>query len=134
MRGLLAVLIGGLTAIVTYWGGAIAAFVAIRGIALGSPGGPPTAREVVIHFALGFAASFLGARLAIIIARTSPQMHAGAVGLLAGIGAMAAFGKASSEWPPWFGAAMAASCLGGALAAAVWMIRRRPRGAHDRIA
>ena len=134
MRGVFAVLLGGLTAIVTYWGGAIAAVLTMRGIPLGSIGGLPTVREVVVHLALGFAASVLGAQLTIRIARTSPHMHAGAAGLLLGIGAVAGFGKASSQWPPWFGSAMAASCLVGAMAAAVWTIQRHSRGAHDRTA
>ena len=131
MRGVFAVMLGGLAAIVTYWGGAIAVLVTTRGIPLGSIGGLPTVREVVIHLALGVAASFLGARLTIRIARTSPQLHAGAVGLLLGIGAVAGFGKASSQWPAWFGSAMAASGLVGAMAAAIWTIRRHRLGAHD---
>jgi hypothetical protein len=129
MKSLIAVLSGCVVAIVAYWGGAVVAFVGMHGIPLGSAGGPPTANDISVHLALGCAASYLGARLAIRLGRTSPHLHAGAVGLLLAINAVAGFGKAASQWPPWFGVTMATASVVGAVAAVAWVfLRDRIRG------
>lgn len=124
MRSLIAVISGSLVAIVAYWCAAVVALLMMHGIPLGSAGGRPTLGDIGVHIVLGFTASLLGSLLAIRIAKTSPTLHAGAVGLLVGIGAAAGFSKASSNWPTWFGVAMGTFCFVGALAPLLLANRR----------
>ena len=44
--------------------------------------------------------------------------------MLLGAGAVAGFGKESSQWPGWFGVAMAATCMAGATGAVLIAPRR----------
>lgn len=119
MRSVLSVVVGGIVAIGAYWGGAVMALLVMHGLPLGGAGGPPTSTDLAVHLALALATSFSGASLTARLSRASPQIHAGVVGLALAIGALVGFGKPASQWPPWFGAAMAAMCLVGAGVAVV---------------
>jgi hypothetical protein len=125
VRSLLSVLAGSLVAIVLYLGGAAAALLVMRGIPLGSAGSPPTPTEIAVQLALAATASLFGAWLAIRLSSAPSRLQAGAVGLLLGIGAIAGFGKPASQWPAWFGVAIAIACFAGAMSAAAWTIRRQ---------
>lgn len=125
MRSLVAVTAASIVAIVAYWCAAVVALLTMHGIPLGSAGGPPTAADISVHLALAALASFGGCLVAFRIARTSPHLHAWAVGAVLAIGAIAGFGKPSSQWPAWFSVGMAASCSVGAIAASRWRMRRR---------
>ena len=124
MRSVLSVTAGGVVALIMYWGGAVVALLLLRGIPLGSAGGPPTRSEVVLHLALGAAACFLGATLTVRLSRTSPRLHAGVLALILGLGALIGFSKPASQWPTWFGVGMAAMCVVGGAAATAWAGRR----------
>jgi hypothetical protein len=118
-----AVIAGTLTAIVAYFFGGAVALVAMHGMPLGSPGGPPTSGDVLVHLVLAALASLVGAMLAIRIARAFPYPHALVVGLVLAIGAITAFAKNSSSWPVWFGSGIAAASILGAILAARWIKR-----------
>lgn len=124
IRGILAIAAGGVVAVVAYWVGAVIALLLLRGIPMGSSGGPPTGLELALHLALGGTACLLGATLAVRISRASPQLYAGVLALILGAAAFVGFGKPASNWPVWFGAGMAAMCLLGGATAAVWTTRR----------
>lgn len=124
MRSVLSVAAGGVVALVAYWGGAVLALLLLRGMPLGSTGGPPTGSELAIHLALGAVACFLGTALTVWMSRASPPLHAGVLALILGSGALVGFGKPASQWPSWFGFSMAAMCLLGGAAAAAWAMRR----------
>ena len=134
------ILCGSAAAAIVYWLGAVISLLAMRGIPLGSGGGPPTNGELLVHLMLGFVAAIVGGALAIRVARAaSSWLPAVATGLILALVAMRGFGKASSQWPGWFGFAMAAACFGGALAAGAWTTRRNadllhrsPAAAKDR--
>jgi hypothetical protein len=108
--------------------GCLVAHLVIHGIPPGSAGGPPKAGDIGVNISLAFMASLLGSLFSIRLARRSARLHAGAVGLLLGIGAATGFSKAASNWPSWFGMAMATACLAGALASVLW--HKMPRGPH----
>jgi len=124
MNSILSVTFGGLAAMAVYWTGAVIALLAMRGMPLGSAGGPATPAEITFHLGLGAVAMLLGAVLTAKLSRTSPRVHVGALGLLLGIGALVGFGKPTSQWPPWFGVAMAALGLGVAAAVLLWLTPR----------
>ena len=124
MRSVLSVTAGLVVALLVFWGGAVVALLLLRGIPLGSAGGPSTGSEIVLHLALGAAACFAGAMLTVRLSQTSPRLHVGVLALILAIGALLSFAKPASQWPRWFGVGMAAMCLLGSAAAAAWASRR----------
>jgi hypothetical protein len=119
-KSIVAVTAGTVTAFLTYWFGAVVALLVMHGIPLGSAGGAPRTADIAVHVGLAAMSSFGGSRLAIRFGRTATRAHALAVGLVLATGAITGFNKASSSWPGWFGMAIAAAAIAGALAAMWW--------------
>ena len=111
---------GTLAAITTYWIGAVAALLAMRGVPLGSPGGPASTPELAVHLILGMGAGFVGAivaaRIAVALTRWQAFALTIVLGIVLGATALLSFSNVANEWPVWFGAA-----LGGALAVGTLM-------------
>ncbi|HJU75873.1 MAG TPA: hypothetical protein VJ717_19180 [Gemmatimonadaceae bacterium] len=124
MRNLLAVGLGGLAAIVVYWAGAVVTLLLLRGIPLGSAGGPPTPAEIALHLGLAVVATFIGALVTTKVATVAPRVALGAFGVLLAIGALVGFGKSSSQWPRWFGITVAGVCVSTVTACAILWTRR----------
>ena len=124
VRNFLALACGGIVALVVYLGGAAIVLVAMHGIPLGATGAPPGRGDLVANLALGLVASVLGAILAMRLSRSPARVNALVLGLCLGAGAVAGFGKESSQWPGWFGVAMAATCMAGATGAVLIAPRR----------
>ncbi|HUF66576.1 MAG TPA: hypothetical protein VMM17_11440 [Gemmatimonadaceae bacterium] len=125
-RSLIAVTAGSVAAFLAYWFGAVVALIVMHGIPLGSAGGAPATADIAVHLGLTAIATFGGSRLAIRLGRTAPRAHGLAVGLVLAVGAVAAFGGASSSWPRWFGFAIAAASCAGAIAAVWWRTPAAP--------
>ena len=117
MRSLAAITVGVVAAAVAYWVGAVIAFLAMHGIPLGSPGGPPTRGDLVAHLVIALIASLAGAATASRILGSRSWPVPMIVGVLLAIGALLGFSRPASNWPPWFPVAMATACLAGAFAA-----------------
>ena len=118
-RAVLALVMGVLAAITTYWIGAVAALLAMRGVPLGSPGGPASTPELAVHLILGTGAGFVGAIVAARIAIAPTRRHAFvvtmALGLILGATALLSFSNVANQWPVWFGAALGAALALGTL-------------------
>lgn len=117
MRSIAALIVGAGIASIAYWVGAVIALIALHGIPLGSPGGPPTRADLLVHLSLAAAGTFAGARLTMRIAAHRRELHAVVLGLLLAPLVLFGFSKPTSNWPGWFGAAMAAACILGSVAA-----------------
>lgn len=124
MRSIAAWIVGGVMALIAYWVGAVIALLAMRGIPLGSPGGPPTPGDIWVHLTLGAVATFLGARLTMRIAARRIDLHGGVLGLLLGTLMFVGFSKPASNWPTWFGTTMFVACMLGSVVA-IASARRR---------
>ena len=124
LRYLLAVFVGCFSAVLVYWFGAVAALLLLRGIPLGSAGGPPTNIELAIHVILSALAGFAGVEVASRLSRAIPRHLAIPLVILLGLGAIIGFGKPGSTWPSWFPVAMAIMCAIGGMGAAEWKTRR----------
>jgi hypothetical protein len=123
MHSILAVVLGGIVAVTLYWIGAVIAFLVMRGIPMGSAGGPPTSAEIVIHLALAAVATFLGVGVTARTVKGHSRTETVALGLSLGIAALVGFTKASSGWPGWFGIAMVLSVF-IATVGGLWWSRR----------
>jgi hypothetical protein len=119
VRSIVAIAVGVMIAMVMYGIGAVIAELSMHGLQLNSPGGPPTTGDILAHIVSAAAGSYCGARLALLIARRSPALHAGAFTLVLAVVAILGFGNVTNNWPSWFGFAIAAAFAGGALAAAL---------------
>ena len=117
MKSVVAVAVGGIVAALAYWVGAVIALLAVHGIPLGSPGGGPTAADILVHLLLAVAGSLAGSLVAMRIATHRRQIHAIGLGLLLGVVALLGFSKPANNWPAWFGGAMCAACILGSAAA-----------------
>ena len=118
------VVAGGLVAVAGYWIAAVVALLSMRGLPLGSPGGPPTTADVSAHLAFATAASFGGGLVAVRIAGYRPHLHALVTGGLLAIFMFLGFSKPASNWPAWFPYGMAVACAGGAVLASYFALRR----------
>jgi hypothetical protein len=123
-RYLLGIFMGCLGAVLVYWTGAVVALLLLRGIPLGSAGGPPTAAELGIHLLLGTIGGFVGTWAASRVSGSAPPLLAISIALLLGLAAIVAFGSPASNWPRWFGIGMAISCAVGAMGAVGWLGRQ----------
>ena len=111
-------------AAIVYWIGAVIALLAMHGIPLGSPGGPPTRADILVHVMLAAGGTLVGSSASMRIASSQRELHAIALGALLAIIVLAGFSK-PNNWPGWFGSAMAAACILGSLAAAAISGRKR---------
>ena len=118
-RAVLAFVMGALAAIATYWIGAVAALLAMRGIPMGSAGGAATAAELAVHLALGVGAGFLAAIVAARFVTGLRRAQALALTLALagalGVTALLSFSNGASQWPAWFGAGLGAALALGTL-------------------
>lgn len=112
IRSIVGAIAGVVVAAVAYWIFAVIALLAIRGIPLGSSGGPPTITEVILHMVFAGSGSMTGALTARRIAN-GLRAPAIAMAIVLAVGAVAGFGKEASTWPRGFGIAMGAACLIG---------------------
>lgn len=123
-RYVLAIIMGAFGAVLVYWTGAVVALLLVRGIPLGSAGGPPTTSEVGIHLLLATIGGFVGGLAAGRLSRSAPLRLAVPLAAVLGLGAIIGFGNPAGQWPRWFGFAMAISCAVGVLGAFGWISRR----------
>ncbi len=119
VRSITALAVSVVVAGVVYWVGAVIALLAMHGLPLGSPGGPPTRGDLVVHLSLALAGAFAGARLAMRLATHRRASHGLALGVVLGILVIFGFSK-PNNWPEWFGAAMSTACILGSVAAAAF--------------
>lgn len=124
LRYALAILVGCLSAVLVYWLGAVAALLVLRGIPLGSAGGPPTNTELAAHLVLSALAGFVAVVAAGRLSRANTRQLAGPLVVLLALGAVVSFAKPASNWPAWFGVAMAIGCAVGVMGATRWRARR----------
>lgn len=117
MRSIAALVVGAGIASITYWVGAVIALLAMHGIPLGSPSGPPTRADVLVHLSLAAVATYAGSAMSMRIALGRRELHAIALGVLLAIMVLFGFSK-PNNWPGWFGAAMALACILGSAARA----------------
>lgn len=125
MRSIAALVVGAGLASIVYWVGAVIALLAMHGIPLGSPGGPPTWADLLVHLSLAAAGSLAGSSVTMRIAGRRRELYASALGVLLAIIVLVGFSK-PNNWPGWFGPAMAAACIIGSLVAAAIGARARP--------
>ena len=119
MRSLVAVVLGVVIAGIVFLIGAVISDLNRCSIAQGSQCDAPTTVDFIAYLGAAAAGSFCGTALAVRIAQRSPGWHAGAVTLiLAGISILG-YGTGETDWPSWFGFAMAAAWAVGALAGAL---------------
>jgi hypothetical protein len=128
LRGAAGIAAGLVSAVLVYWAAAVIAMLGMRGVPLGSSGGPPTTAELGLHLLFAAAGSAIGGYVALRMAngRRAPALI---VGMTLAAGAIMGFGKQTSNWPSGFGLGMGAACLCGAVIAAAGYGRgRRPSG------
>jgi hypothetical protein len=125
--GVVGIALGLMSAVLIYWVGAVITLLSLRGIPLGSSGGPPTLPELALHLLFAAAGCAVGGYVALRLAKAR-LVPALIVGLALAVAAVVGFGKPISSWPRGFALAMAAACLSGTLIAAAvrgWL-RRSP--------
>ena len=124
VRSIAALVVGTAIASIVYWVGAVIALLAMHGIPLGSPGGPPTRADLLVHLMLAAVGTFAGSSVSMQIGRGRRELHAVALGALLAVITLSGFSK-PNNWPGWFGSAMSAACILGSLAAAAISGRKR---------
>jgi hypothetical protein len=124
LRSVLAVLAGGIVAVVLFQLGAIIAFVTLYGIPLGASPGPPSAGYFAANLGFAAIAAVVGGWVTARFAQPRPLVATGFLAVILAVIAVSAFSKPGSQWSAWFPPVLALIALAGTLAGGLLRVGR----------
>jgi hypothetical protein len=126
LRAVLAAITGAVVTIALAYGGALVWLVATMGIPLGSPGREPTTAEYFGLLLIGGGAAAVGGHIASGIARHQRRAVVIVLSTFLAVGALWGFTRPASQWPTWWGPALATVAAIG-----TWLGVNTRRGIND---